>query len=755
MKYLLAFFTFFLSVTFCAQNDYSMSFDGVDDYVMINHSSSIDVSNSISIGFLMKSNSWTAGDENCIVSKKYGDNNNGFVIYNDGNVTPSICFRIEGSNGPIQDYGESNAQVDIGVWQHWYFVYNSSSSETTIYKNGQLDTTRTSINVGDMSTSSDLYIALVQHPSWNGFYEGLLDDVTLWDIPLSSQEIQSYMSCPPTGNEEGLVGYWNFDEGSGTTAYDLTENGNDGAINGATYSTDVPEQNCQSGCTDSEACNFNENAVEDDSSCQYITPVDLGEDITTCDESVTLDAGEGYDSYLWSNGGTSQTIDVSESGDYSVEVGSGNNAIYINENATLTSDNVFEGYSGGDFSILVDVKLEEQGTLFQSASPHATITYTPNCWCGAITGDFTEPSISFRTWSGGWAVISIPITEIDISNCINIAGVYEGNTLKLYINGILVDSVNGSVADASGNDWIGGGGFTGSIDNLSIFNSALSSSAILNYSLQDLSGNESSLLNYFDFNLNTSSITNPDLIFSSTSEIAYINDVCGASQCSTTDEISVLFNSLGCTNATACNYDEEATCDGGSCLQLDECGECGGDGTLGCADSTACNYDSEADCDDNSCVYAFIYYNCDDSCINDSDLDGVCDELEIDGCTDQEADNYNSDATDEDGTCEYLGCTNPSAENYDSTANFDDGSCIIIGCMDADAANYNVEANQDDSSCCYDIDYVNDTYDQGYADGVDSVICPENNCPSDLNLDGIVSTADLLVFLIQFGTTCE
>ena len=395
MRYLIVFITFLLSVTFYGQNDYSMSFDGVDDYIMINHSSSIDVSNSISIGFLMKPNSWTAGDENCIVSKKYGDNNNGFVIYNDGNVTPSICFRIEGSNGPLQDYGESNAQVDIGVWQHWYFVYNSSSSVTTIYKNGQLDTTRTSINVGDMSTSSDLYIALVQHPSWNGFYEGLLDDVTLWDIPLTSQEIQSYMSCPPTGNEEGLVGYWNFEEGSGTTAYDLTGNGNDGAINGATYSTDVPEQNCQSGCTDTIACNFNENAVEDDGSCEYITPVDLGEDITTCDELVTLDAGEGYDSYLWSNGETTQTIDVSESGDYSVEVGVGNGST---NDYSMSFDGVANPMDGVDDYVEVPYSSSMDRTGSDPFTVSANVSFSSDISPFALfhTGTEGDPENSIR-----------------------------------------------------------------------------------------------------------------------------------------------------------------------------------------------------------------------------------------------------------------------------------------------------------------------------------------------------------------------
>ena len=48
------------------------------------------------------------------------------------------------------------------------------------------------------------------------------------------------MSTPPTGSELGLVGYWNFNEGTGTTVNDLSSNDNDGTINGASWSTDVP-----------------------------------------------------------------------------------------------------------------------------------------------------------------------------------------------------------------------------------------------------------------------------------------------------------------------------------------------------------------------------------------------------------------------------------------------------------------------------------------------------------------------------------
>jgi len=51
------------------------------------------------------------------------------------------------------------------------------------------------------------------------------------------------------------------------------------------------------------------------------TPVDLGEDLELCDgESVTLDAGINGTTYIWSNGATSQTITVDQSGIYSVTV---------------------------------------------------------------------------------------------------------------------------------------------------------------------------------------------------------------------------------------------------------------------------------------------------------------------------------------------------------------------------------------------------------------------------------------------------
>ena len=49
---------------------------------------------------------------------------------------------------------------------------------------------------------------------------------------------------------------------------------------------------------------------------------------------------------------------------------------------------------------------------------------------------------------------------------------------------------------------------------------------------------------------------------------------------------------------------------------------------VGCTDDAACNFHADATDSDDSCTYAEEYYNCDGTCINDEDADGVCDELE-------------------------------------------------------------------------------------------------------------------------------
>ena len=83
-----------------------------------------------------------------------------------------------------------------------------------------------------------------------------------------------------------------------------------------------------------------------------------------------------------------------------------------------------------------------------------------------------------------------------------------------------------------------------------------------------------------------------------------------------------------------------------------------------------------------------------------------------------------------------FGCNNPQACNFNANAILgDESQCTFdcTGCTYAGADNFTAGATVDDGSCEFSL---------------------TNPCPTDLNGDGSTTTADLLVFLVDFGNTC-
>ena len=125
-----------------------------------------------------------------------------------------------------------------------------------------------------------------------------------------------------------------------------------------------------------------------------------------------------------------------------------------------------------------------------------------------------------------------------------------------------------------------------------------------------------------------------------------------------TDENALNFNSFanvddgscfyilipGCMDESAINFNPLANVDDDSCVYVEV--------IWGCLDFNACNYNEEANMPDWSCEYPMEYYDCNGICLNDSDTDNVCDEL--DNCIAIE--NTDQADTDNDGEgdlCDY------------------------------------------------------------------------------------------------------
>ena len=113
-----------------------------------------------------------------------------------------------------------------GLWQHLTVNWRASDGQVTIYKNGLQAYSGTLVGSA-LLANGDLTLGP------NTF--GLVDEVRLWDKTLSRSEIQATMFSRLSGDEEGLVGWWSFDDNNQQIARDYSSNDNHLTLDGATW----------------------------------------------------------------------------------------------------------------------------------------------------------------------------------------------------------------------------------------------------------------------------------------------------------------------------------------------------------------------------------------------------------------------------------------------------------------------------------------------------------------------------------------
>ncbi len=132
-----------------------------------------------------------------------------------------------------------NLKTD-GTWYHFVLTYDdrtdtSSGAERKLYVNGVLRHTNT-INWSDTGggTSGMMFGGRNLTGDYNNGWACAVDQVAIFDTEKSADWVAGVYS---TGQrklnlqgESGLVGYWKFSEGGGTTVADLSGNGNHGTF---------------------------------------------------------------------------------------------------------------------------------------------------------------------------------------------------------------------------------------------------------------------------------------------------------------------------------------------------------------------------------------------------------------------------------------------------------------------------------------------------------------------------------------------
>ena len=363
----------------------------------------------------------------------------------------------------------STDEFSTSDWNHYAMVVDPTDGEVRIYLNGNVVPELTSA----YSASNDYFGGQSRnwmigsyHPQINSVphqFSGSIDDIGIWNRALSEQEIAQL-----------------YEAGSLTF-----------------------------GCTDPIACNYDAAAEGDDGSCVYPPSVHLGDDIYTCAPSVVLTSTEGS-SYLWNTGDTSQTIQVFDSGVYTVEVAE---EVDIETEESISflegvEDRViiphiaeYDIMTSG-YSIALDIKLNSFETANSGISDYIVVKLDESFGVGnnamgfdiAISGGL--PIVHFRLFdrlqSNLNYLVAIPQDSMALGEWHHMAFTIDESATRAYLNGEEVDAIetpscfnigNGSAPIVLGQPLEGASGFfsefNGNIDNLQLFSRALDPMEVL------------------------------------------------------------------------------------------------------------------------------------------------------------------------------------------------------------------------------------------------------------------------------------
>jgi uncharacterized protein (TIGR02145 family) len=218
-------------------------FDGIDDYAEAAHSTSLNLVYGVTMeAWVRLKNAADSGRDD--MQFIFNKTNN--VAFRDGydmyfsDSTQELVFEILNHGTWI---GQSTNKTDWqpNVWYHIAGTYEYQPIGTNnlkIYVNGVLDAQYSYSNatIGTNSVNATIGNAFGSSNYYNT--AGDIDDLRIYNYPRTQKQIMEDMNAghPSVGSPIGsYAGYWKFDEGYGTTAYDNSINHNDGVITGGVW----------------------------------------------------------------------------------------------------------------------------------------------------------------------------------------------------------------------------------------------------------------------------------------------------------------------------------------------------------------------------------------------------------------------------------------------------------------------------------------------------------------------------------------
>jgi hypothetical protein len=159
-----------------------LEFDGTDDYVILGDV--FDVTGSLTL--MGWAYSTATDDENSIINKNGAPGSRDWALA--GEFT-NWLFRVSGDGATVADRYAS-VTVQLNSWVHVAGVYDATAQTMDIYINGQLRNGVQSNPIPASLNTTNNQVRIGSRQSTNQFFNGKLDDVRVYNYPLTTQQIR-------------------------------------------------------------------------------------------------------------------------------------------------------------------------------------------------------------------------------------------------------------------------------------------------------------------------------------------------------------------------------------------------------------------------------------------------------------------------------------------------------------------------------------------------------------------------------------
>ncbi len=213
-----------------AQNN-GIELDGNTGGISLCHDDNFLIGNGFTLEAWIFANEWKAEAwQGSIVNKDrhVTADNEGYALRAGDNGTLSFVI----ATGDAWPELTSDAIMNTNQWYHVAGVYNSGTA--SIFINGELAGSAPIPGTPSPNVTSDLVIG--DSPGWPGrVFNGIIDEVRVWNVARTPQQIADNQTTEFTGSEAGLVAYLPMNEGSGNNTENLVDNNCNGTINQGTW----------------------------------------------------------------------------------------------------------------------------------------------------------------------------------------------------------------------------------------------------------------------------------------------------------------------------------------------------------------------------------------------------------------------------------------------------------------------------------------------------------------------------------------